>query len=139
MSSCDTPRHSTKAMAPFSRALLNLAIALFIAHFPGFGNLAGASSHGVRGGRARALIGREVQLPRTLLRPLGWSGSAQSPCRVGLPTDPPIVLAFQHPRPHVPLSPPPFPPARMCVCVCACVFIKLHITAQSGPAILVII
>ena len=27
----------------------------------------------------------------------------------------------------------------MCVCVCACVFIKLHITAQSGPVILVIL
>ena len=28
----------------------------------------------------------------------------------------------------------------MCVCVCGvCVFIKLHITAQSGPVILVII
>ena len=26
-----------------------------------------------------------------------------------------------------------------CVCVCVCVFIKLHITAQSGPAILVVI
>ena len=27
----------------------------------------------------------------------------------------------------------------VCVCVCACVFIKLHITAQSGPVILVIL
>ena len=27
----------------------------------------------------------------------------------------------------------------VCVCVCACVFIKLHITAQSGPLILVIL
>ena len=26
-----------------------------------------------------------------------------------------------------------------CVCVCVCVFIKLHITAQSGPVILVIL
>ena len=25
------------------------------------------------------------------------------------------------------------------VCMCVCVFIKLHITAQSGPAILVIL
>ena len=27
----------------------------------------------------------------------------------------------------------------VCVCVCACVFIKLHITTQSGPVILVIL
>ena len=27
----------------------------------------------------------------------------------------------------------------MCVCVYVCVFIKLHITTQSGPAILVIL
>ena len=27
----------------------------------------------------------------------------------------------------------------VCVCVCACVFIKLHIIAQSGPLILVIL
>ena len=27
----------------------------------------------------------------------------------------------------------------MCVCVCVCVFIKLHITARSGPVILVIL
>ena len=27
----------------------------------------------------------------------------------------------------------------MRVCVCVCVFIKLHITAQSGPVILVIL
>ena len=26
---------------------------------------------------------------------------------------------------------------RVCVCVCVCVFIKLHITAQPGPDILV--
>ena len=26
-----------------------------------------------------------------------------------------------------------------CVCVCVCVFIKLHITTQSGPVILVIL
>ena len=27
----------------------------------------------------------------------------------------------------------------VCVCVCACVFIKLHMTAQSDPVILVIL
>ena len=54
----------------------------------------------------RALIGREVDLPRTLLRPLGWSSSAQSPYQTGLPSDPPIVLAVQHPRPHAPPTPP---------------------------------
>ena len=27
----------------------------------------------------------------------------------------------------------------VCACVCVCVFIKLHITAQSGPVILVIL
>ena len=27
----------------------------------------------------------------------------------------------------------------LCVCVCVCAFIKLHITAQSGPVILVIL
>ena len=27
----------------------------------------------------------------------------------------------------------------VCVCVCVCVFIKLHITTQSGPVILVIL
>ena len=27
----------------------------------------------------------------------------------------------------------------VCVCVCVCVFMKLHITAQSGPVILVIL
>ena len=27
----------------------------------------------------------------------------------------------------------------VCVCVCVCVFIQLHITAQSGPVILVIL
>ena len=109
-------------MAPFSRAPLNLTTSS--PHFLGFGDLAEASSHGVRGGRARALIGREVQLPRTLLRPLCWSDSAQSPYQAGFPTDPPIVLAVQHPRR---------------VCLCVCVFTKLHITAQSGPAILVIL
>ena len=31
MSSCETPRHSTNVMTPFSRAPLNLTIALFIA------------------------------------------------------------------------------------------------------------
>ena len=30
-------------------------------------------------------------------------------------------------------------PARRVVTVCVCVFIKLHITAQSGPVILVIL
>ena len=29
-------------------------------------------------------------------------------------------------------------PLRSGVCVCVCVFIKLHVTAQSGPVILVI-
>ena len=29
--------------------------------------------------------------------------------------------------------------SKMCVCVCVCVFIELHITAQSGPVILVIL
>ena len=59
------------------------------------------------------MIGCEVQLPRTLLRPLGWSGSAQSPYQAGMPTNPPIVLAVRHPRPHAPPSPTrpsPFPP-----------------------------
>ena len=28
---------------------------------------------------------------------------------------------------------------QMYVCMCVCVFIKLHITAQSGPVILVIL
>ena len=28
---------------------------------------------------------------------------------------------------------------RVCVCVCVCVFIKLHITAQSDPVIVVIL
>ena len=54
----------------------------------------------MRGGRAKALIGREVHFPRTLLRPLGWSSSAQSPYQAGLPTDSPIVLVVQPPRPH---------------------------------------
>ena len=27
----------------------------------------------------------------------------------------------------------------VCVCVCVCVFVELHITAQSGPVILVIL
>ena len=30
-------------------------------------------------------------------------------------------------------------PIRCCVCVCVCVFIKLHITSQSSPVILVIL
>ena len=30
-------------------------------------------------------------------------------------------------------------PQSLCVCVCLCVFIKLHITTQSGPVILVIL
>ena len=60
MSSCETPRHS----APLSRASVNLTIAIFIVVVLSWvGDLAGASSHGVRGGRARTLIGREVQLP----------------------------------------------------------------------------
>ena len=58
------------------------------------------------GGGARALIGREVQLSRTLLRSLGWSGSTQFPYQAGLPKNPPIVLAVQHPRPHTPPSTP---------------------------------
>ena len=98
-------------MAPFSRAPLNLTTALFIVVFQCFRDLAGASSHGVRGGRARALIGREVQLPRTLPRPLGWSGSAQSPYQAGLSTDPPTVLAVQQSRPHAP------PSLRVCIAI----------------------
>ena len=111
VSSCETIRHSTNAMASFSRAPLNLTIALFIIVLSWVWRSCRSFFHGVRGGRARALIGREVQLPRTLLRPLGWSGSARSPYQAGLPTDPPIVLAVQHTRPHALLSPPlPSPP-----------------------------
>ena len=80
-------------------------------YFLGFGDFAGASSHSVREGHPRAFIGREVQLPRILLRPLGWSDSAQSPYQAGLPMDLLNVLTVQHPRPHVPPSPPrPSPP-----------------------------
>ena len=65
----------------------------------------------MREGHPRAFIGREVQLPRILLRPLGWSDSAQSLYQAGLPIDRRIVLTVQHPRPHVPPSPPrPSPP-----------------------------
>ena len=100
MSSCETLRHYTNAMVPFSGAPLNLTS---LPHYLEVGDLAGDFSHGARGGRARALIGQGVQLPRTLLQPLGWSGSAQSPYQAGLPTDPPIVLAV-----------------RVCVFVCVC-------------------
>ena len=106
MSSCETPRHCTNAIPRSSEPYHGSSLP----HFLEFGGLAGASSLGVRGGRARALIGRDVQLPRTLLRPLGWSGSAQYSYQAGLPTDPPIILAVQHPRPHAAPSPPRPPP-----------------------------
>ena len=44
MSSCGTPRHATNVMAPFSRASLNLTIALFTIALSWFGDLAGAVS-----------------------------------------------------------------------------------------------
>ena len=98
-------------MAPFSRAFLNLTIALFVAYFSSFGELAGASFHGSRGEHARALIGHGVKLPRTLLRPLGWSASFQSPYQAGA-TDTPTVFTVQHTRVHTLPSPlPPPPPA----------------------------
>ena len=112
MSSCETPRHSTNAIAPFSRARLSLTIALLLPYFPTFGDPAGASSDGALGGRARALIGDGAQLPRTLLGRFGWSGSQLiSLYQARLSTDHPIVLAVQHSRPpRSPLSPPPPPP-----------------------------
>ena len=53
-----------------------------------------------------------LQLPLHVSRE-GWSGSAQSPYQAGMPTDPPMVLAVQHPRPPALPSPPrpsPSPP-----------------------------
>ena len=143
MFSCENPRHSTNAMAPFSRAPLNLTIALYIAALYWVWRSCRSSSHGVRGGRARALIGRKVQLPCTLLRPLGWSSSAHSPDQAELPTDPPIVLAVQHPRLHALPSPPrpslslppPPPPPPSCsrfdylvnVCMYVCMYLCIYV------------
>ena len=93
----------------------------------------------MRGGRARALIGREVQLPRTLLRPLGWSDSAQSLYQTRLPSDPPLVLAVQHPRPHAPPSPPspslppPPPPPLLLLPLLPVEFLSLSLEGPLPP------
>ena len=53
----------------------------------------------------------------------------------------PFPLPFPLPCP-LPFSPPSLPscssPSLVCVCVCVYVIIELHITAQSGPVILVV-
>ena len=54
--------------------------------------------------------------------------------RIGLTKSTPVkceVAHMSHPSWARDLSP--------CLCLCLCVFIKLHITAQSGPVILVIL
>ena len=117
MSSCESCRHSTNSMVPFSRAPLNLAIAHFFAMLSKFWRSWKSFFPRARGGRGRALIGHVVQLPRTSLLSLDWSDSAHSPYQARLPTDPPFVLTVQNPRFPAPLSPPrsslspPLPPA----------------------------
>ena len=98
MSSCENCRHSTNSMVPFSRAPLNLAIALFFAMLSKFWSSWKSFFPRARGGRVRALIGHVVQLPRTSLLSLGWFDSAYSPYQARLPTDPPFVLAVQNLR-----------------------------------------
>ena len=115
MSSCKTFRHSTKAMAFFSRASLNPTIALDIAVVFQVSDLfLGASSYGGRGERISTWIGHGAQPSRTHFGCFGWSGSAHSPLRTELPTDPPLVFVNLHPLkpPLSHLSLPTSPPVR---------------------------
>ena len=72
-SCCETRRHSTNDMAPFSSQSLepSLPQPSSLSCCPDFGDPAGASSHGARGGRARALIGHGVQPQHTLFGHFG--------------------------------------------------------------------
>ena len=60
----------------------------------------------------------------------GSADRSSSPCIYALGLQRPITSDGQTTRDDV---------RRVCVCVCVCAFIKLHITAQSGPVILVIL
>ena len=81
VSSCETPRHSANTMAPFSCALPNLAIALFIVVLSRIWRSCRSFSQGARGGRVRALIGHGLHSDAHSSSPP--SGLAQlnlSPC-----------------------------------------------------------
>ena len=141
VSSCETPRHSTKNdMAPFSRAPLNLTIARFIAvlswvwrscrsFFPRCAWRARESFDWTRGTTPTHTPPTPRLVWLSSVSRSGWVANGSSHCS-RCPTPPP-------PRPSYP--PRPFPPPPSSVCVCVCVFIKLHITAQSGLVILVIL
>ena len=111
MSSCENPRHSTNAMTPFSRAPLNLTIALYIdalswvwrscrSFFPRCAWRARESFDWTQG----TTLTNTPPTPRLVwLSPIslsGWVASTSSHCS-RYPTPPP-------PRPPLPLRPVEF-------------------------------
>ena len=126
VSSCENLRHSTNAMAPFFRTPLNRTIALFI-----------------------AALSRVRKCCRSFFLRCAWRARESFDWTRGTtpthtPSAPRLVWLSS-----IPLSGwvtngsshcsrcSTYPIPRLCVCVC--VFMKLHITAQSGPVILVIL
>ena len=131
MSSCETPRHSTNAMAPFSRAPLNLSIALFVAalswvwrscrsFFPRCAWRARESFDWTRGTTPTQTppTPRLVWLSSISLS--DWVAIGSSHCSrcptppPPTPPPPPLSPPPPPPRPSPPPPPPPRPPPSSC-------------------------
>ena len=101
VSSCETARHSTSAMAPFSSAPLTLPIPFVIAVLSMFWSSCRSFSP------RRAWKAREIfdwtrgTTPHPFLRPLDWSRFAYLPIKLGCQRILPLFLLFNT------LAPPP--------------------------------